>query len=195
MFLDCANYAQRASAGLAETDWARRHLVRTASVNQVSGTARWRIAGDTIVMRQAELPSDVVLSTSDEEQNQGRYYLRARRLALVLTIRRKPHKEQEQPKALQLQIEEVLEQAPIDFGEEVVVYLAVPPLGQQPSFEIASKGKETISHRLIDLIGGEPGKESGPGATITPLDPKRPRGGPTVRSTIAADERSDQEGD
>src|SRR5919202_1260865 len=100
LLLDIAEHAQFASAELGDTDWGRRYLARTASVNQVAGTARWRIVGDNIVRRQHELPADLQLSTCDEEQNQGRYYLRAPQVAIVLTIRRKPHPDNEKPEAL-----------------------------------------------------------------------------------------------
>jgi hypothetical protein len=89
-----------------------------------------------------------------------------------------------------MQIQAVLDQAPIDFGEEVVVYLSVPPRGKVPTFEIATKGKEVVSHRLVDLIDTDQGRlptleivaeATGPVAgTIQP----QTTDGPTVRSTL-----------
>jgi hypothetical protein len=177
LFLDIAGQAQRAAAELEETDWARRNLPRTAAVHQVSGTARWRITADGIVARQAELPAGLQLSTCDKEQNQGRYYLRAPHVAVVLTVRRKPHRDDEQPNALQLQLQEVLEQAPVAFEEEIVVYLAVPSVGHAPTFEVATRGKETISSRLADLVD-----DKGDAVVVRSL-PKLPPRGPKVTST------------
>lgn len=157
--LEVAAYAQGAAAKFADTEWAREHLARTAAVNQVAGTARWRIVGDTIVRRRDELPPDIELSTSDEEQNQGRYYLRASRVAVVFTIRRKPHRADEQPAFLQLQIEGVNELAPIEYEDDIVIYLAVPPVGHESKFELTTRGKATVSHRLIDLIPAADGTD------------------------------------
>jgi hypothetical protein len=185
LFLEIAEYAQQAAYDLGETNWARSHLVRTAAVNQVCGTARWRIVGDTIVSRQVELPPGVELSTTDEQQNQGRYYLRAPRLAVVLTIRRKPHRPDEPHAFLQLQIEGVAELAPVDFGDEIVIYLAVPPLGQQPKFEVATRGEETISYRLIDLVPED--DEEGIEAKVENLPASPPTAGPVVSSAIDDD--------
>lgn len=182
LVLDIAQRAQVAAADLADTDWARTNLTRTASVNQVSGTARWRLVGDGLVARATELPEGLAMSTSDEEQNQGRYYLTAPQVAMVLTIRRKPHRDDEQPHALQLQIQGVLEQAPVAYEEEIVVYLAVPPLGQEPTFEVATRGRQVISYRLIDLIDdSERGEDDEFGTAIRPLPPAPPAG-PVVRS-------------
>jgi hypothetical protein len=119
VFRSVALDAQNAAEEFKATEWARKHLSRTAAVNQVAGTGRWRIVADKIVARCAELPHGVELSTSDGEQNQGRYYLRAPDLAILLTIRRRPHREEDKPKILQLQMTEVLAQAPIDFDDEV----------------------------------------------------------------------------
>jgi hypothetical protein len=191
LFIDIAQRAQVAAADFADTDWARKHLARTASVNQMAGTGRWRIVGDSIVDRQAELPSELVLTTDDGEQNQGRYYLAAPELAIVLTVRRKPHPEDEQPAALQLQIEGVLENAPVDFGDQIVVYFAVPPIGQEPNFAVATRGKQTVLYRLIDLV--EDRVASSETGTTTDL-PAAPPPGTIVRSSLDAGEGQDQEG-
>lgn len=188
LFLEIAKHAQEAAAELGETEWAREHLVRTAAVNQVLGTARWRIVGDGIVTRQSELPTGVELSTTDEEQNQGRYYLSAPQFAVVLTIRRKPHRSDEESAFLQLQIEGVNELAPIDYGEVIVIYLAVPPLGREPKFELATRGKETISYRLIDLVAVD--REEGIEPEVENLPTNRPAAGPVVTSAI--EERPDE---
>jgi hypothetical protein len=180
LFLDIAERAQQAAAALEETEWARTNLPRTAAVHQVSGTARWRITGDGIVSRESELPAELELSSCDKEQNQGRYYLRAPHVAVVLTVRRKPHRDDEQPNALQMQLQEVLEHAPVAFEEQIVVYLAVPSLGHAPTFEVATRGKETISYRLVDLIDNA--DEMGDVAVVHPL-PKPPARGPKVTST------------
>lgn len=185
LFLEIALNAQHASADLAKTEWARRHLVRTAAVSQVSGTARWRITGDGIVGRQAELPDGIELSTTDAEQNQGRYFLRAPRLAVVLTIRRKPHSSDEKPAFLQLQLDGVNELAPIDYGDEIVIYLAVPPLGHPPKFEVATRGKETVSYRLLELIPAD--REQGNEPTVENLPDSGPPAGPHVSSAMDDD--------
>jgi hypothetical protein len=147
------------------------------------------MVGDGIVGRQAELPAGVELSTTDEQQNQGRYYLRAPRLAVVLTIRRKPHSPDEEHPFLQLQIEGVTALAPIDYGDEIVIYLAVPALGRQPKFEVATRGQETISYRLIDLLPEE--AEEGIETDVENLPADRPAASPIVTSTIADDREED----
>lgn len=185
LFLEIASNAQHASAELAKTEWARTHLVRTAAVSQVSGTARWRITGDGIVSRRAELPDGIELSTTDAEQNQGRYFLRAPRLAVVLTIRRKPHSPDEQPAFLQLQLDGVKEAAAVDYGDEVVIYLAVPPLGQAPKFEVATRGKETVSYRLLELMPDD--GEQGNQPDVKNLPDTGPPAGPRVSSAMDDD--------
>jgi hypothetical protein len=195
LFLEIAKYAQQASAEFGATEWTRRYLLRTAALNQVAGTARWRIVGDGIVSRQAELPASVQLSTSDGEQNQGRYYLRAPHVAVVLTIRRKPHPVDEQPTFLQLQLDIVQELAPFDFGDEIVIYLAVPRLGHQPRFDLAVRGKQTISYRLIDLVadsdhGVPPDGDGGIPPVVANL-PSGPRGGPVVSSALDEDRKEE----
>jgi hypothetical protein len=190
LFLEIARYAQQAAAELGETEWGRAHLVRTATVNQVSGTARWRMVGDGIVTREAELPEDVELSTTDSEQNQGRYYLRAARVAIVLTIRRRPHPPDGHPVFLQLQIDGVNEVAPVEFDDDIVVYLAVPRLGYEPRFEVDVRGKQTISYRLIDLV-----PQDGDEGTPPPVE-NMPTGsppGPIVSSAL--DDDQEEHGD
>lgn len=190
LFLEIAEDAQEASAEFGATEWARKYLTRTAAVNQVSGTARWRMVGDGIVIRQTELPAGVELSTSDGEQNQGRYYLRAPELAVLLTIRRKPHGPDEQPAFLQLQLEGVSDVAPVDYGDEIVIYLAVPPLGSDPRFEVATRGKETIRYRLRDLT---PVDEEGNGSDVTNLGADDTPPGPSVGSTRDEDVEEDDD--
>lgn len=144
--------AQSAAADFAKTEWAKEEMSREASVNQMAGIGRWRIVGDRLVLRQGELPKGIELSTSDEEQNQGRYYLCASKLGIVLTIRRKPHKKDEEPEFLQLQIEAAIDLAPVDYGDKVVVYLDVGPVGTEPEFHVANRGKVVNDLRLVDLI-------------------------------------------
>jgi hypothetical protein len=180
-FLEVATEAQAASAELTATDWARAHMRRTASLNQVSGTARWRIAGDLAVLRQGELPEDVRLSTSDSDHNQGRYYLHAPTISAVLTLRRKPHQPDQEPDVLQLQLRSVAEQAPVDFGEQSVVYLAIPPQGKLPTFEVATRGSKALSYRLLDLVEAEVADR----VTVVNLVGKSDA--PVVRSTIVDD--------
>jgi hypothetical protein len=196
LFRSIATEAQEAADELGGTDWARAHLVRSASVNQVSGTARWRMVGDGIVARQRELPAGLELSTTDEEQNQGRYYLRAPTLAFVLTVRRKPHREDDAPKALQLQIQGVLEEAPVAYDDNLVVYLAVPPLGKEPRFDVVAHDEVIASHRLHDLIdGGDADKDAG--ASKPKQMPRRNAPGPKVKSAfdeeVAEEEASSPE--
>lgn len=182
-FRSVALDAQNAAEEFKATEWARTHLSRTAAVNQVAGTGRWRIVADKIVARCAELPHGVELSTSDGEQNQGRYYLRAPDLAILLTIRRRPHREEDKPKILQLQMTEVLAQAPVDFDDEVVIYLSVPPLGREPRFEVVSRGQIVATHELYDLIEVD---QSSINEFSAPPAP-----GPLVRSTLVRDKQED----
>lgn len=185
LFRSVALDAQTAADEFKATDWARKKLSRTAAVNQVAGTARWRIAADGLVARSVELPRGVELSTSDGEQNQGRYYLRAPKLAVLLTIRRRPHREDDQPKILQLQMTEVLAQAPVDFGDEVVVYLSVPPLGREPRFEVVSRGEIVSTHELCDLVEVE--QAGGLDELPAPSTP-----GTLVRSTLVREKQEEK---
>jgi hypothetical protein len=191
-FLKVAREAQTAAAELGNTDWGRRHLVRRASANQVSGTARRRIACDLLVARQDEFDGLLEVTTSDSEHNQGRYYLRSTDVAALLTVRRKPHEEDDQPAALQLQFDHMREL--VTFADEIVVYLAIPPLGEESRFEIATRGQELIVHRLVDLIDRDDDEDSNgitrpfPGARLAPPVP-------AVRSTIVPEVEEDNQDD
>jgi hypothetical protein len=168
-----ARYAQNATAEIMDAEVVRKYLTRRAAANQVGGLANWRVAGDVLVRWHTELPSELRLSTTDAEQNQGLYYFRSARPAMVLTLRREPHLEKEEPKALQLQWASVLAETEVDLGGHVVtVYLRVPRLGQEPTFEVAARG-EPLSYRLRDLIDGDASDESG-GATVSSVLPKPP---------------------
>lgn len=193
LFLDIAQGAQLAAADLPDTTWGLTNLTRTASLNQVAGVARWRMAADRIVDRRGELPDGLMLATTDDEQNQGRYYLVSVDAAIVLTVKRKPHKDDEQPEALQMQIQGVKALAPIAYKDEVVVYLAVPPLGKEPTFEVTTRGKEPLSYRLIDLIEDwyfDSPDDFGP--TIHRLPPTPP-GGLNVSSSFDKDREENEE--
>jgi len=181
LFLNVSRSAQVAADSLRGTDWARVNLTRTASANQVAGTARRRIACDRLVDRRDELGGALEFTTTDPEHNQGRYYLRSMETAILLTVRRKPHERDEQPLSLQLQLEGMREL--VAFEDEAVVYLEIPPLGQEPQFEITTRGQETIVHRLIDLISGD--GEYGSGNTeLTPVGPRPIPPRPSVTSTL-----------
>lgn len=189
-FLEVSRDAQIAADGLRGTDWARVNLTRTASVNQVAGTARRRIACDRLVDRRDELDGALEFSTTDAEHNQGRYYLRSTETAILLTVRRKPHERDEQPRSLQLQLEGMREL--VAFDDDAVVYLEIPPLGQEPLFEITTRGEETIVHRLIDLIGGD--DEHGTGsAELAPVGPRPVPPRPSVTSALVPGRDESQE--
>jgi hypothetical protein len=191
-FLSVAREAQSAAAELPDTNWGRHHLLRTASANQVSGTARRRIACDLLVARQGEFNGLLEITTSDSEHNQGRYYLRSTDVAALLTVRRKPHDEDDQPAALQLQFDDMREL--VAFADEIVVYFAVPPLGQESRFEIATRGQEVIVHRLIDLIDRDGNRDSD--AVTHPVAGPRPTPPvPAVRSTLVPEIEEDNEDD
>jgi hypothetical protein len=185
LFRSIAMEAQAAAADFVKTDWAKHEMSREASVNQMAGIGRWRLVGDRLVLRQGELPEGIELSTSDEEQNQGRYYLCASKLGVVLTIRRKPHKKDDEPEFLQLQIEAAIEMAPIDYGDKVVVYLDVGPSGTEPEFHVANRGKVVSDLRLVDLVKEAEGEKP------ALADVQRLRGQsmpePTVRSVLDED--------
>ena len=192
LFLCIAREAQRAAEELRDTDWGRRHLMRTASANQVGGTARRRIACDLIVARQDQLTGLLEITTSDSDHNQGRYYLRSTDVAVLVTVRRKPHDEDDQPAAFQLQFESMREL--VAFAEEIVVYFGIPPLGHEPRFEVATRGEEVIVHRLVDLI--DRGDDADPNASGEPLPGPRPAPpAPAVRSTIVPEGKDVNEDD
>jgi hypothetical protein len=191
-FLSIAREAQTAASELRDTDWGRHHLVRTASANQVSGTARRRIACDLLVDRQDEFNGLLEVTTSDSEHNQGRYYLRSTDVAAVLTVRRKPHDEDDHPAALQLQFDNMRDL--VAFADEIVVYFAIPPLGEESRFEIATRGHEVIVHRLVDLI--DLGDDADSNGTRHPLPGPRPAPpAPAVRSTIVPKVEEDNQDD
>jgi hypothetical protein len=188
--LDVSRQAQNASAALRDTEWARVNLARTASANQVAGTARRRIACDQLVVRSGDFNGALEFTTSDSQHNQGQYYLRSQKVAIILTVRRKPHEEDEQPVSLQLQLADMRHL--VAFEREVVVYLEIPPLGKEPRFEIATRGQELISHRLIDLID-----DNGPDAmptTIPTIGPRLTPPSPVVKPAAMPDEHESAEG-
>jgi hypothetical protein len=178
LFAEVAEYAQRAAAELEETEWAKKHLKRSASLHQVSGTARWRIGADELARRQAELPDGVEFKTTDADHNRGRYIAAAPEVLAVFTVRRVPHRDDEQPDFLQFRMEEIREQAPVEIPDDAigVVYLGIPPLGKEPTIGIVLRGKEPeirpISEYLdrgedFDVdgpqdIGGPSGSTPGP---------------------------------
>lgn len=174
--------AQDAAASFTRTDWVKSEMSREASINQMAGVGRWRLVGDRLVLRQGELPDGIELSTSDEEQNQGRYYLCASTLGVVLTVRRKPHKKDEEPEFLQLQIEAAITAAPVDYGDKVVVYFDVGPSGTEPVFHVTNRGKFVEDLRLVDLI--EPSAPAGPDSADVQAIPQRPVPESTVRSVL-----------
>jgi hypothetical protein len=170
LFHSIALEAQKDAGALAETDWAKTHITREASLNQITGTARWRMVGDRVARRQGELPKGLELSTDEDEHNSGRYYLRGRKLGIVLTIRRKPHKKDDQPELLQLQIEQALEFAPIAYADEIVVYLAVGAVGTRPQFDVVNRGEVVDTYFLADLIEDAGKQKRATPASITPAD-------------------------
>jgi hypothetical protein len=189
--LEVSYEAQRETDGLRNSDWGRRNLSRSASANQVAGTARRRIACDNLVDRCGQLGGVLEVSVTDSAQNQGQYYLRSTDPACVLTVRRKAHKEDDQPLPLQLQIAGMREL--VELEDEVVVYLEIPPNGGEPCFEVTTRGRENITHRLCDLIAGE--EEDDSGAT-TPIPGPRPTPpAPGIRSTLQRDESTADDSD
>jgi hypothetical protein len=191
LFHEIALGAQADAAKFAKTEWAEKYISREASLNQIIGTARWRMVGDRVVLRQGELPDDLEVSTVDEEQNQGRYYLRAPKLGVVATIRRKPHKKDEEPELLQLQIEAAIDAAPVDYGDKTVIYLVVGPQGTEPQFDVVNRGELIDGYKLIDLIEGD--EDQAPRTGQPDQLPGGPRPGPEVRSSL--DEEDVQEED
>lgn len=190
-FLLFARNAQVAIDDFKQNDWARKHMKRTASLNQMAGTGRWRLVGDAIVERQSEIPDRLTLRSSDSEHNQGRYFLTDEHLPAVITVRSDPHKEGEEPEYIQTSLEGILEQAPVDFGELIKVYLSVPSAGHS-TFEVATKGEAQLSYRLIDLV--DEGRDSGGGEVVPfPTNPKTPKS-PVVRSSIRRDRDAADEG-
>lgn len=188
--LEVALDAQRAATEVMSTDAAKKHLTRTAAANQIRGLAQWRIVGDALVRRHSELPSELRLSTSDAQQNQGLYYFTSTSPAVVLTVRRDPHHEDEQPQALQMQMEAVLKEVEVDLGGPVArVYLKVPSMSGEPRFEVAAQG-EPLSYKLHDLL------DEGSGDVATPVLnlPSAPASGAIVRSTEDAERVGEQEG-
>ena len=183
--------AQSDAAELAKTSWAREKISREASLNQIVGTARWRMTGDRIVTRQAEFPEGLELSTENEEHNQGRYYWRASKLGVVFTIRRKPHKKDEQPELLQLQIEAAIDSAPIDYGDKTVIYLVVGPLSSEPQFDVVNRGEVIDSYKLVNLIKDEERRAPHPGRPAQL--PGGPRRGPEVSSNLEGGQDGQQE--
>jgi hypothetical protein len=187
---DVSTRAQAAAAEIVGTEPVKRHLTRTAAVNQVGGMAQWRIVCDNLVRRRAELPSELKLCTTDAEQNRGQYLFKSTVPAVVLTVRRQPHAEEDRPETMQTQMREIIESVGVDFGGDVVaVYLVVPLFGGEPRFEVIARG-EPITHTLCDLFDAEE-PASAPVDEITPPT----KSDAVVRSTEDADEDAKREGD
>ncbi len=174
VFAEVCRAAQRDSALLEHTQWAADHIFRVALLNRLVGTARWGLAGDGLLARGDELAAHgLYASTTHEQQNQGRYYWMAPDVGMVFTIRRKAHQDPDEVGVLQLQIEGVLEQTTRSFPQgATVVYLAVPPLGRAPAFEVAVGGKVTERYTLEDLVRNEPVAEP---TALPERDATRPR--------------------
>lgn len=187
LFKEVAEYAQRAAAELEETEWAKKHLQRRASLHQVSGTARWRIGADELARRQADLPEGVEFKTTDADHNRGRYIAAAPDVLAVFTVRRVPHRDDEQPDSLQLRMEEIREQAPEEVPEGAigVVYLGIPPLGKEPTIGIL-RGKEPEIRPISDYVDRSVGTEAGGPLSIGGPSDSTP--GPIVGSELDADE-------
>jgi hypothetical protein len=189
--LEIARDAQREADALRGSDWGRRNLGRTASANQVSGTARRRMVCDTMVERCSEFAGLLEVTSTHPQHNQGQYYMRSTHPAFVMTVRGKPHQEDEQPVALQMQFAGMREL--IVLRDEVIVYFEIPANHEEPCFEIITGGHESIVHRLCDLVDdrGDTGTDwmSGP----TPIGPRTGPPAPSIRSTLVAAEPADDE--
>lgn len=71
------------------------------------------------------------------------------------------------------------------------MYFAVPPIGQEPSFAVATRGKQTVVYRLIDLVDDRAASsETRATADLSASPPP----GTIVRSSLDADEGQDEEG-
>jgi hypothetical protein len=67
--------AQDQSAQLAGTPWADAFIQRSSVLNRRVGTARWGIATDALLDREAQLAAcGLHSSTTYEQQNQGRFF-------------------------------------------------------------------------------------------------------------------------
>lgn len=158
--LSIAIDAQNSKNELGGND-LRKWLPRRASENQVVGTTRWRRASDQAVMRTAEMAGDFALTSTDGDHNGGRYYWRSASLGVVFTIRQHAHKDDKKPDALQIQIEQVIKEAPVTYGDETTVYLCVPPVGHEPRFEVSTTGAEVVAYELRDLLP-DPAQQQAP---------------------------------
>jgi hypothetical protein len=190
--LEIARDAQEEADALRGSDWGRRNLSRTASANQVSGTARRRMVCDTLVERRGEFDGLLEVTSTESAQNQGQYYMRSTEPAFVLTVRRKPHEEDEQPVALQMQLAGMREL--VELEDEVIVYFEIPPHGKEPCFEIVTRGQERIAHRLCDLIDDH--GDSGPADPMSgpaPIGPRPKPPAPSIRSTLVPAESTEDE--
>lgn len=188
---DVSTRAQAAATEIVDTEPVQRHLTRTAAMNQVGGMAQWRIVCDTLVRRQAELPSELELCTTYAEQNRGQYLFKSTAPAMVLTVRRQSHPEDDRPEAMQMQMREIIDVVGADFGGDVVaVYLIVPSFRGEPKFEIIARG-DPITHTLRDLLDDDEGATAPPPRPITP----KPEPGARVGSTEDAEKDAKREGD
>jgi hypothetical protein len=174
VFSEVCISAQRKSALLEQSPWAVDHIYRGALLNRLIGTARWGFTGDGLLSRGDEVAAQgLYSSTTHEQQNQGRYYWIAPDVGMVFTIRRKAHEDPDHVGVLQLQIEGLLEQTTRSFPQgATVVYLAVPPLGKKPAFEVAVKGKVRDRYTLEELLHETPAAEPG---SLTQRDAGRRR--------------------
>jgi hypothetical protein len=188
----CAT-AQAQSARLAGTEWADACIYRTSLLNRLVGTARWGIATEEMLNRDARVAEcGLHCNTTYEQQNQGRFYWTLADLGVVFTIRREAHKKPEEVGTLQMQIEGVLESSAKSFpAGALVAYLSVPPSGGMPTIDISRNGTllETITlQHLLD--------EGPPEADITNLGrgPREPDGRPPRRVRSTRKPEKDEEG-
>jgi hypothetical protein len=165
----------RAGSSYNEVREALPVVERQAHLRRLCGSARWMIAADALVANRARFPRGFSVLTTDADHNSGRYAFEFP--GGVWTLRREPHKEEEQGAFLQERLEGVIESAPLrpDLRELAVkVFVSIPVKGAVKVIAQHRAWADPVIVTLAELLVHDQ----------TPVEisrPKRPR--PVVRST------------
>ena len=121
----------RAASSDEVTMKANPEVPRFAHLRRLSGTKRWMVLADGLVVRASRMPDGFGVASTDQDHNAGKY---AFRWPLgVFTIRGEPHEGEDEGKYLQEQLKDVAEQAPlssdVDVFADIRAYVSAPSDG------------------------------------------------------------------
>lgn len=159
---------------------ANPEVTRVAHLRRLSGTKRWMVLADGLVVRGPQMPEGFGIESTDLDHNQGKYAIR---FPLgICTIRREPH-EDDEGKYLQERIDGVLEQAQlapgIDAFAGIKAYISVPPEGMVKLIATHPAFPEPMVILLDEIDAG---------GAVAAVRPPAPMPGPKVSSALAEDD-------